>query len=300
MTLDISKLKALADKIAETGKDLNNAQSGGGDYEPPAEGATRVRLVSYVETGVHTETSRAFGSKTKPRCELTFELSGSKHAPKDIDGTLYPHRIVIRETIGYNEKNGFMKLFKLLNKDGTAKTFVDLIGKPFLAVVVHRKYKGNDGKERVAPQLKNTSGYTFSPVTYEDPATEQLVTIKVAEAITPLRWFIWDHADLDQWDAIFIDGQYDDGGSKNKLQLKIVSAQNFEGSEIHRALIEGKRTIPVPTAKDSAPSGTGDDGGDDGDGGEGAAEAPAAPPAPPKAKGKPTPAKPDADPLAGV
>lgn len=299
MALDLSKVKALAEQVAATGKDLNNAQSGGGDYEPPAEGACRVRLVGYVELGVHTEISRQYGKKTKPRCELTFELSGPKHQPKDIDGTLYPHRIVIRETIGYNEKNGYMKLFKLLNTDGTAKSFADLIGQPFRATVVHRKYKGNDGKERIAPQLKNTTGYTFQPPTYEDPETNELKTVRVDPAISPIRALLWDYADLDQWDSIFIDGQYDDGGSKNKLQLKIVSAENFEGSPIHRALVEGKRAIPVPTAKDAGGGEDADGGDGDGDG-DAPAEAPAAPPAAAKGKGKPTPAKSDADPLAGV
>lgn len=295
MALDLSKVKALAEQIAATGKDLNNAQSGGGDYEPPVEGACRVRLVGYVELGIHTETSRQYGEKTKPRCELTFELSGPKHQPKDIDGTLYPHRIVIRETIGYNEKNGYMKLFKLLNSDGSAKSFADLLDAPFRATVVHRKYKGNDGKERIAAQLKGPAGYTFQPVTYEDPETNELKTVRVDPSITPIRCLVWDYADLDQWDSIFVDGQYDDGGSKNKLQLKAVAAKNFEGSPLHRALVEGKRAIPVPTAKDA---GNEEAGGDDGD--DAPAEAPVAPPAAAKTKPKATPAKSDADPLAGV
>lgn len=302
MALNLSKIQELAKIAADQGADLNNAQSGGGDYEPPVEGACRARLVGYVEVGTHTEVSRQYGEKTKPRCELTFELSGPKHEPKDIDGVKYPHRIVIKETVGFNEKNGFIKLFKMLNAGGTARTFLDLLGQGFRATVVHRKYKGNDGKERIAAQLKNTAGYTFSPATYEDPETNEVKTLKIAPAITPLKALVWNNPDIDQWDSIFVDGSYDDGGSKNKLQLRCVSANDFKGSALERVILEAGRTVPVPSAK-TAPAG--DDGADDGDGdGDAPAEAPTkAPVATTKArttKAKPTPAADDADPLAGA
>lgn len=322
--INLASVAALAEELEAEGVDLNEARGGGGDdYVPPAEGACRVRLVGYVELGTHTETSRQFGAKTKPRCELTFELSGPKHAPKNIDGTLYPHRIVIRESIGFHEKNGYIKLFKLLNSTGTAKNFLQLLGQAFRASVVHRKYTGSDGKERIAASLKNDQGYTFQPVTYEDPETNELRTIKVDEAITPLKLLLWDRPDLDQWDSIFIDGAYDDGGSKNKLQEKCVSAENFIGSALHTLLVENERPIPVPKPKaakpgkdalDAAPE-TGDD--NPAVGAEAteapakpaaakpaapkpAAKAPAAPPAAPKAAAKGKVATGAADPLAGV
>lgn len=317
----LAELAALAAELEAEGVDLNEARGGGGgDYVPPAEGACRVRLVGYVEVGTHTETSRQFGSKTKPRCELTFELSGPKHAPKEIDGVKYPHRVVIRESIGFHEKNGYLKLFKLLNTNGTAKNFLQLVGQPFRATVVHRKYVGADGKERISAGLKSDQGYTFQPVTYEDPETNELRTIKVDEALTPIKYLIWDRPTLAQWDGIFIDGAYDDGGSKNKLQEKCASAENFIGSALHALLVENDR--PIPVAKPRAPKAGADalaaapETGDDNPavGAEPAKAVPPAKPAAPKAAAKPPAAAPAAaktpakgkvatgavDPLAGV
>lgn len=291
--INLASVQALADELEAEGVDLNEARGGGGDdYVPPAEGATRCRLVGYVEFGTHTETSRQYGAKTKPRCELTFELSGPKHAPKNIDGTLYPHRVTIREAIGFHEKNGYIKLFKLLNSDGTAKNFLQLLGKAFRATVVHRKYTGSDGKERTAVGLKNDQGYTFQSCTYEDPETNELRTIKVDEALTPLKLLLWDRPDLDQWDSIFIDGAYDDGGSKNKLQEKCVSAENFIGSPLHTLLVDNERPIPVPKPRATQPAAdalaaapeTGED--------NPAVGAEAAAPTPPKPAAKPAATKP--------
>lgn len=306
MTLNLSNIQALANDLAKEGKDLNNAQQGG-DFEPPAAGACRARLVGYVEVGTHTTISPRYGKKQKPAAEFTFELSGPKHEPKDIDGKKYPHRIVVRETIGYNEKNGYMKLFKKLNSDGTAKTFLDLLGKAFLATVVHRKYKGADGKERTAANLKDDSSYTFRPTTVEDVETGELRTIKVAEAISPLKLLLWDRPDLDQWDSIFIDGAYDDGRSKNAIQIKCATADNFKGSALEALLIENQRPIPVANAPRDALAGGGDDAADpdatDPDADEPPetpAEAPAKPAKPPKPAAKGKGADKAVDPLAGL
>lgn len=308
MALDLTKIQALQQQVADTGTDLNNASSGGGDYVPPAEGAVRVRLVGYVELGVHT-TSYKGAAKTKPRCELTFELSGPKHEPKILDdGRKVPHLIRITETIGTHEKNGYIKLFKLLNTDGQAKTFVDLLGKAWLANITHRKFKRTDGSDGVVANLRPEGGaYTFRPTTYEDPETNEARTVKVAPALTPLRLFLWDYADTDQWDSIFVDGTFDDGTTKNKVQEKIKSAENFVGSPIYNVLIEAGRSDELGRAAKTGPA----DDDAQGDDGEEATEAPpATTPAKPAAKPRQAASKAvpkpvaqdedDADPLSGT
>src|SRR5690606_31873471 len=68
-------LSKVRQEVGNTGPDLTKPQTGGGggDYVPPAEGATRLRLTGYVETGIHTK-RQGGQSKTKPRVELMFEL----------------------------------------------------------------------------------------------------------------------------------------------------------------------------------------------------------------------------------
>ena len=89
----------------------------------------------------------------------------------------------------------------------------------------------------------------------------------MAPAITPLRCFIWDHADLAQWESIFVPGEYparvaEDGTvtapakSKNVLQEKIRAALNFKGSPIAQLLETGGKGIeagPVEEVSESAP-----------------------------------------------
>lgn len=297
MTLDLNKIKKLQEEAAATARDLTKPQEGGGDYQPPAEGQTRVRLVGYVELGTHTSSFKGT-PKTKPRCELTFELSGPKHEPRKLDdGTLIPHRITLRETVGYHKKSNYIKLFNVLNAGGTATTFLDLVGNAWLAQVTHRKFTRADGSEGTVAELKKNEAYTFRPTTYEDPESGELRSVKVSAPVGDLRVFLWDYPSLDTWNSLFIDGQFDDGASKNKLQIKIVQAENFPGSSVEEFLLTHKIDIDslrkagakAPAEPEEAP--------DD----EGEAEVPDTPAKAAKATGKASkgkPSAPDADPLA--
>ena len=114
MTAALDKIKALAQAVKDTGPDLTQAQSGGGDYTPPAEGATRLRFVGYYEKGIHTTVYNG-AQKTKPRAIFVFELSGPKHPPREHEGKLYPQTIRFTEVVGRHEKNGYMKLFSAMS-----------------------------------------------------------------------------------------------------------------------------------------------------------------------------------------
>ena len=251
MALDLTKIRQLGNEAAKTGPDLNN-QSAGGDFKPPAEGATRLRFVGYVETGEHTTVSKQWGDKTKGRAHFTFELSGPKHPPKKLDdGRLIPETISFKLAVGQNKKNDYSKLFKLMVADYPGrKNFVQLLGEGFRGVVVHRKFKRRDGSDGVAAELKGEAGFTISGVSYEDPESGEARKVKVDEPLSKIKAFLWDYADVDQWDSIFVDGTYDDGNTKNKLQEEIKQAENLSGSAIEAALIEaGREAELVPTVK---------------------------------------------------
>jgi hypothetical protein len=315
MAIDLKKIRA---DVAEQAPDLTNPNAGGGgDFAPPAEGLTRTRLVGYVEVGVHT-TKSIHGAKTKPRSWQFFELSGPKHEPKVLDnGDKLPFRIRTKEIVGTHVKNGYIKLFNQLNHDGTAKNFVDLLmDYAWLAKVSHYKFKRADGKEGVVAQLKTNQVYSFSPVTFEDPATGDMRTVAVPPALSAPMLFLWDSPDLDQWDSIKIDGARDDGSSKNYIQDEIRKAENFVGSPIYQLLIEsGRKDEAIPLAADApqdedapAPPG-GEDKPEASSLTEPAAKpvakpaakkAPAKAVAAPKPEPEPLPPVDDSDPLAGV
>lgn len=253
MAFTLADIKKRAAEAAKKGPDYNEQKSGGGDYVPPAEGHTRLRLVAYIETGLKTTVSPQFGAKTKKRAVLVFELSGKKHEPKKLeDGRLIPHLIEIKEAIGQNKKSNFSKLFKEMVKEHPgAKNFGELVGQAFTGKVVHRKYKRRDGTDGVSAELKGENGYTITGVTYEDPESETVKKYAVGDPISPLRLFLWDFADLEQWDSLFIDGKYDNGDSKNKYQELIKQAEDLDGSPIYQALIEAGREeelVPAPKA----------------------------------------------------
>lgn len=293
-------LSKLRQEAATTAPDLTKPQQGGGTSEPPAIGPTRLRLVSYVETGVHTKISGG-QPKTKPRVELGIELSGPKHEPKKLDdGRIIPHRIKIKEVLSTHEKANLIKLFNLMNTDGDAKNFLDLMmEKAWRGMVSHYEFTAN-GQKRVIGQLRGKGqGYQIFPVSFEDPESGELRTVSVPPAVSEPMVFLWDYADTEQWDSL-------DKYTKETIK----KAENFMGSPIYNALVEAGReaeTVPAALDADAAPA-------DEPEAEDEApppapapapakkttAKAPAAPKAAPKAAAKAKPPAADTDPLAGL
>lgn len=265
MAIDINKLKAAA---AATGKDMTKAQTGGGgDYVPPAEGKCNLRLVGYIELGKHKDQVPGKPVTIKPKVELIFELSGAKHKPTETeDGTKIPHRISVVTNFSLNEKATFFKIFQQLNYAGTATHIVDLLGKAYRGTVYHRKYKKADGSEGVAADLKVKGGaYVFEPPRYEivDPEsgpTGEYAELRVDPPISPIRAFLWEMPDMEQWQSLFIEGEYparvDEKGNvtlpaktKNVFQAKIKNAVNFAGSPIALLLAGNGVSLDIPDAE---------------------------------------------------
>lgn len=255
---------AVAAAIAKAAQqtDMREAQKGGGgDYQPPAEGLTRLRFVAYIELGKHHDEKY---NKTREKVMLTFELSGPKHEPRKAeDGQLIPHRISITENLSLNEKANFYKLFRAMNYDGSATHIAQLLGNEFLGTVVHNKSK--DGKRTYA-NLRDDSGYTIRKPFVEDPETGETRKIPAAPQISETRCFLWDYADKEMWDSLFIDGEYEaeknDAGevtrparSKNVFQNRIKEAVNFPGSPIAEILEHGALNLsPDEVPEDPAPA----------------------------------------------
>lgn len=238
-------LAALNEELGESADDLTNPSTSSGRPLPDP-GATRLRMVRYIELGTHTTDSNTPKGKKKvtaPRVEVDFELSGPKHAPMEFDGEKVPHILTVRATKGNNVKSGYIKLFKALTKgDDAVKNYVQLLGGAFRGEVQHREFNKSDGSKGKSAHLGSaTDGFTVQPVTYEDPETGETRKVKVDEPLTDLAIFLWDHPSLDQWDSLFIDGTWDNGDTKNKYQEVIKRAEDFKGSPIYNLLIEAGR-----------------------------------------------------------
>jgi hypothetical protein len=228
------------DSAVEVGPDMNEAVKGGGKRELPAAGPCRVRLVSYIELGIHVETSGVAKGKKKEKVYTAWEISGPKHPPKE-DGT--PHILGRTLTLSLNEKANFYKEFITLNYDKSAKLYAQLLGKPFLADITHDKSKTDE--TLVYANLKNIR----PPFRVNED--DENVPVTVAPAITTLKCFMWNAPKMlkEMWDSIFIDGMWDaivkDGvetspaRSKNYFQNLIRRADNFKGSPIAALVGEG-------------------------------------------------------------
>lgn len=251
--------KALGAKAAAEGADQTKAQAGGGgDYAPPAAGPGLCRFIGYVELGKQKGSFQ--GKPTiKEKVQLIFELVGKRHPPRELpDGTKVPVRVVIEENYSLNEKANLFKLFQRMNYKQDAQHFAQLLGDGFKCEVVHDKWTGKDGKERLDAVLRNAAGYTVVPPRKEDEDSETgWVDVAVPPALSDIRCFLWQQADLAQWASLYIEGEYperkDDKGvvtapakSKNVFQNRIKQAVNFKGSPIHELLLTNGHGVDIP------------------------------------------------------
>lgn len=247
--VDINKIAQLA---LDKGVDQSEA-SAGGDYafEVPAAGIVFIRMVEYVELGQYDEVykDRKTGKetpKTVHKVRLGFELRGPNH-PATNEDTKREKPLMIRETMNLstNEKAGFYKLFlKMKQATGIldAKHMVQLMDKPMKAIIYHNQGKGDNANKTYA-NLKEDGVYTFTKpvrVVENEDGSRTEHPVKVPESLNPQRVLIWDLADKEQWDSLFIDGKYEDrtndkgetvpGKSKNWIQNGIKLAKNWKGS----------------------------------------------------------------------
>lgn len=234
-------LSKLMQQVAEKGVDQSQATSGGGDYTPPEAGQTGARIVGYYEIGQH-ESEFEGKKKTQNEVLIVFELIGKKHPVKEINGEKVPVRMTLRMNLSTNEKAGYFKMFSALRTE--EKHFVQLLGKPVLLNVVHEPGK-KDPKKIFAKIDKTTIRKPIIQVPVMDEEGTPTGDLKdqvfpVGAAVTELGAFVWDFADTEMWDSLYIPGEYperkDDSGkviaearSKNTIQLQIASALNFKG-----------------------------------------------------------------------
>ena len=250
--------KALAAKAVADGADMTKSVAGGGDYEAAAAGPGYCRFIAYIETGKQTKKYKGIPTIID-EVQLVFELVGKRHPPREMeDGTKVPHRITVKEKRSLNEKANFFKLFNRMNYKQTAQHIAELLGEGFKCEVVHDKWTGTDGKERVDVTLRNKDGYTIMPPRKEDEDSETgWIEVAVPPALSEVKCFLWQQADMAQWASIYIEGQYPErknekgevtakAKSKNVLQDRIMTAKNFIGSPMHELLLTNGVAIDLP------------------------------------------------------
>lgn len=258
-------------KVLQNREALENQteEKGGGEYTPPAEGQCGLRLVGYVELGKHPGEYQG-KPKMNDKVRLIFEISGKKWEPTKLEtGEVIPQRISVNLNKSFTNRSAFYKLFlKMRDERGDIEHMADMLDEPFLGNIRHEK---SEKTGKVFATLKDKDGvFTIRPPFIEEAEKDEegeltgeviRKKVKVGDAIGDYKLFIWNSADEEQWQSIYIPGEYD-GKSKNYLQLEICKASNFAGS-LAEALATESGVL------DEAAKGVeGHDGDDDGESGD--------------------------------
>lgn len=239
----LSQLLNAANAVADTSEDMNEATKGGGGGRLLPAGYAFARLVEYVELGYHREEFQGVVKEPALTFQLGFALYGEGY--QNEDGSPY---IIRPFSIRYsrNDKSKCFKLFAKLNYKGTAKHYAQLLGQGWLAKIEHVKRKTGDG---VVFRL-DLDGF-LPPL---DPVTKQ--PYPIPEPTDDLyKLFLWDNPTKEAWDSLYIPGTWDDGSSKNKLQEKLLTSVNYEGSALQELLQGPVAALPeAPATPVAAPA----------------------------------------------
>ena len=237
----LNRLRAEADAVAAISEDMNEATKGGGG-RLLREGYALARLVEYVEFGNQPQTFNGKAKEPALEFQLGFALWGEGY--QNEDGTPY----VIRPySMAYsrNEKSRAFLTFRAMNWKGTATHFAQLLSQGFLVKIENKPKSDNDKTLVSRLDLKAT----LPPL---DALSRQ--PYQIPEAPDDLyRLFLWDKPTKESWASIYIDGTYEDGNSKNRLQEKCVSALNFSGSALEQMLM-GSENLALPTPGGAVPA----------------------------------------------
>ena len=233
------------------------------EYEVAPAGYTTARFIGYVEVGKQKQ--RAYEGVEKPdaaEVRLSFELNGPKHKTTyEHEGETKTRTNVIRQsiTISMHERANFAKLLKKMigGREGI-KHMAQMLGEGFLIMISHSKSK--DGKKTYANMKQDGVWAIGAPIT-TDPITNEINTLNVPEATQDIQLLLWDTPSKEQWDSVFIDGEYNktvDGVtttvSKNFIQGIAMQASNFTGSALESLVIGTDDLVKELAAPAPAPA----------------------------------------------
>jgi hypothetical protein len=242
--MDINSLigDVIDDVIALSHVDMTEESTGGGGSLMP-EGFAMARCVTYIELGMQPQ---EFGGKAKapaPEVILGFKLFGGPD-------NCYDGRFLSTFPIalGNNTKSNAKITFDRLNWQGNMKHFAQALGKGFLVpVTVHT----NETTKKQSNRM-NLKGI-LPPI---DPVSKGAYPIPEVAA-EDIKYFFFDKPTKETWDSLFVEGSFDDGGSKNKHQEKILTALNYPGSALEQLLsgvvLPDPGSVGAVPASDSAP-----------------------------------------------
>jgi hypothetical protein len=213
----LSQLNSLIDDVIETQSvDLTETGTGGGGLMPA--GFAMARLVTYVEFGSQPQEYQGKAKAPADEFKVGFKLYGGEYDGRFIS--------TFDLAVSNNEKSAAKILFDRLNWKGDLKHPAQALGKGFLVPIIIKKNGQGKDTNRI-----NLAGI-LPPI---DVVSKQAYPIPEVED-TDLRFFFFNKPTKATWDALFVEGTWDDGGSKNKVQEKILKSLSYPGSALEQLL----------------------------------------------------------------
>lgn len=262
MTFD---LNSIIDQAANESADMSEASKGGTGPTPPAAGTCIATLVGYIELGLRIKKGYKGGADKRVRkARFILELAGGSNPHTKTEGD---NPVTIAKRINVNvwlppagkqasEKSGYYKVFSAFNADKSAKIPAQCLGRHVKVIVSQEKFTNEQGEEITYGSVGNaTDGFRISPATIDltDEAgmpTGEVKLIPAPPVISSQRCFLWDYANKQMWDSLFIEGEYEaveaaDGKparpakTKNVIQEELKGALDWVGSPIQSILQDG-------------------------------------------------------------
>lgn len=264
-------------KSTELNTDHSEVKSGGGPRTPEP-GTWPARLIGYIEMGTHPQDPYQ-GKPKDPELEvqLVFEVMGKANMDTftDEEGNSVTRGRIFRPwpmTMKLNERAKFYKTFKAMDYerglDNMQRMLNDVFRLTFKEVTKgEKKYVS---LESIASPLIEQTDDEGNVTGHKD------ITSAVPPASYPFQLFSVEQPTFEQWESIFIDGEYErkikdeegkDTGeketvSKNFIQERIMESLDWEGSAMQallmsldddsdssEALTESKEEAQVPKDK---------------------------------------------------
>jgi hypothetical protein len=241
--------------IANQAEDVVDEKAGSGKWEPARAGVALMRMCSYIELGVF-EAEWKGKVKQQHKVLVEFELLHPDHKIIGKDGGFKGyHKIMVRLAKSGFDKSNYMKLFSKLNYSGSVPTeegkipaLSRFLGQPFLGQVFHNVV-GDKTYCNISKDGEYHIGAAQTPLTDEVTGlpTGQFKALVVPEMNAEPRLFLWEAPGMSKtnyhqmWDTLYIEGEKDDGSSKNWIQELIISPENLElpGSVAQEIFVEG-------------------------------------------------------------
>lgn len=200
--------------------DMTETGTGGGGLMPA--GQAYARMYKYIEYGQQPQEYNGKVKAPADEFKIGFKLYGGAEGCYN-DRTIDTFGLAVSN----NAKAGAKKAFDKLNWKGDLKHPAQAMGRAFMVTITVKKNE-TTGKESNRLDLNGI----FPAINPVDGKEVQLPELDSADR----EFFFFGAPTPETWGALYQEGKWDNGDSKNREQETILKALNFPGSKLEQMI----------------------------------------------------------------